>query len=67
MRVRTGSQHFRRAEPIFLWRSVRTAPGFPQLMREGCDVIVSEYGDAMTAGRRLAMPMSLLGVLKSLP
>ncbi len=67
MGVRAGSQLFRRTEPIFLWRSFRTASGLPELMSQGCDVIVSEYGDAMTAGRRLAVPMSLLGVLKSLP
>jgi hypothetical protein len=36
-------------------------------MSEGCDVVMSECGDAMTSRTGLSMLMSGLGVLEGLP
>jgi hypothetical protein len=65
--VCAGSQFFGGAEPIFLWRSLRTASSLPQLVSEGGDIIVSEGGDTMSNHSRLSVPMSLLGVFEGLP
>ena len=36
-------------------------------MSQGCDVIVSEGGDAMSDRRRLCVVMSVLGMLERFP
>ncbi len=62
-----GPQSFRGMEPVFLRRSVWTASCLPQLISESCDVVMSECDDAMSIRSHLGMPMSVLGVLESLP
>ena len=62
-----GPQFFRRMEPILLRRSVWTASCLPQLISERRDVLMSEGDNAMPIGSPLGMPMSVLGVLESLP
>jgi hypothetical protein len=54
-------------KPILLWRSFRTAPGVPQLQGECSDFIMPKWGDAMSAGNRLRMPVGLVRVFQRLP
>ena len=61
------SQFFHRVEPVFLWRSLRTASGLPEFLREGGDVLMPECGGAMANRSRLRLPMSFFGVLQRLP
>src|SRR5580765_8378736 len=56
-------------EPILLWRSLRTAAIYPQLVSQCCDVFVSERDDPMCVWRRLAcfaVQVRLRGVLQCL-
>jgi hypothetical protein len=36
-------------------------------MSEGCDIIMSEFGDVVSSPSRLSMLKSVLGMLKGLP
>jgi hypothetical protein len=60
------SQFFRGVKPVVLGRSIWTAPGLPQSIRQGRDVIMSECGDAMSIRNRQSIPMRVLRVLESL-
>ena len=62
-----GSQLFGGMEPVFLGRSLRTAPFLPQFMCQCGDVVVPERGDTVADRGRLSMLVSSLGVLKRLP
>ena len=72
MPERAGSQLCHGAEPVFVRQSHGTASGFPEFMREGRDLVVSECDDAMSgaaSGRRncLTVLMSFERVLNLLP
>lgn len=60
-----GSQFFRRTEPILLRRSFRTASGFPDFVRSGRDLVMTEFGGARMQLRG-ALP-GFPGVLQRLP
>ena len=62
-----GPQLFHGAEPIFVRRSGWAASGFPEFMREGCDLMVSECDDAMSRRSRTSMFIILGRVLDLLP
>jgi hypothetical protein len=65
--VSAGAQLLCRAEPIFVGRSVRTAPSLPQFISEGRYVGMSECGDAVSNGSFVGIVLRMLGVLLSLP
>ena len=54
-------------EPIFLRGSERTPPSFPEFVREGRNIIVSEGGDTVSNRGFLSLLMSVLRVLEGLP
>ena len=62
-----GSQLFRRVVPILFWGPFRAPSGVPKLIRQGCDVRMSERGDTVSHGRLLGMFVSQSGVFHRLP
>ena len=66
MGIGARSQLLGGMEPIFVWRSMWTAPRSPKFVREHRDVIVSERGDDVATRSPLSLLMCLLRVLESL-
>ena len=63
-----GSQICRCVEPVFLRRSGWTASRLPVFIGEGCDLNMSERGDAMSnRGWRWSVPMAVRDVFQGLP
>jgi hypothetical protein len=55
------SQSFRGVKPILLRRPFRTASGFPELVSQCRNIVVSEWGKAVR------VLMGILGMFQSLP
>ena len=62
-----GLQLFHCGVPIDFRRAFRTASRFPELVREGFDLMLFEWDDAMRSHSRLRVLMSLCRVLEGLP
>ena len=62
-----GSQFFHGTKPVFVRRSGRAASGLPKLMRQGCDLIVSEGRNTMSSGSCMTVLLSLRRVLELMP
>ena len=53
-------------EPVLLRRSFRAASGMPEFSGEIRNLVMSKGGDAMPGQNSLCLPISSLGVLRSL-
>lgn len=60
------SQLFHRGEPIHLGRAFRTASRLPELMRESCNLMMSEWHEAVRSQSLLRMLMGPGRVLEGL-